>query len=86
MSSSAGVIGEEMGIECTRVQVGSCTYMSCSFSEKRVEPAASADSKIGRLDQGLDEARKHDWTVVDMKRDWATVFAFESETGAGAKP
>jgi len=34
-------------------------------------------SSIGRLDKGLDEAKARGWTVVDMKRDWKRVFAFE---------
>jgi len=31
-------------------------------------------SKIGRLDTALDKANAMGWTVVDMSRDWATVF------------
>jgi hypothetical protein len=31
-------------------------------------------SHIGKLDKGLDEAAAKGWTVVDMKRDWLTVF------------
>ena len=26
------------------------------------------------LDKGLDAAEKHDWTVVDMKRDWKVIY------------
>ena len=33
-------------------------------------------SSIGRLDKGLDEAGAKGWTVVDMKADWAKIFAF----------
>jgi hypothetical protein len=29
----------------------------------------------GRLDKALDDARAKGWTLVDMKRDWRTVFA-----------
>lgn len=31
-------------------------------------------SHIGKLDRALDEAAARGWTVVDMQRDWATVF------------
>jgi len=31
-------------------------------------------SSIGRLDKALDEATAKGWTVVDMKRDWKTIF------------
>lgn len=34
-------------------------------------------SFAGKLDRGLDEAPKHDWTLVSMKRDWQRVFAFQ---------
>jgi phosphoglycolate phosphatase-like HAD superfamily hydrolase len=34
-------------------------------------------SSIGRLAAALDEANARGWTVVDMKRDWKRVFAFE---------
>jgi phosphoglycolate phosphatase-like HAD superfamily hydrolase len=32
-------------------------------------------SHIGRLDKALDEANAKRWSVVDMKRDWRTVFS-----------
>jgi phosphoglycolate phosphatase-like HAD superfamily hydrolase len=33
-----------------------------------------AHSPFGRLDKALDEARARGWEVVDMKRDWNTIF------------
>jgi hypothetical protein len=41
------------------------------------EYAYDRDSAVGRLDKALDEAPKKGWTVVDMKKDWKRVFAFE---------
>jgi hypothetical protein len=41
------------------------------------EWAYDRQSPIGHLDKALDEAKKHGWTVVDMKNDWKRVFAFE---------
>jgi len=41
------------------------------------EYAYDRESKVGKLDQALDEATVKGWTVVDMKQDWKTVFAFE---------
>jgi hypothetical protein len=38
------------------------------------EYAYDRTAKVGKLDLGLDEAAKHNWTVVDMKNDWKTVF------------
>jgi phosphoserine phosphatase len=41
------------------------------------EWAYDRQSRVGRLDQALDEAQAKGWTVIDMKRDWKRVFAFE---------
>jgi hypothetical protein len=41
------------------------------------EYAYDRQSKIGKLDKALDEAAAKGWSVVDMKRDWNKVFAFE---------
>jgi phosphoglycolate phosphatase-like HAD superfamily hydrolase len=41
------------------------------------EYAYDRQSKIGKLDKALDEARAKGWTVVDMKQDWKRIFAFE---------
>jgi hypothetical protein len=32
------------------------------------------ESHVGRLDRGLDEAASHGWLLVDMAKDWKTVF------------
>ena len=42
------------------------------------EWAYDRESHIGKLDQGLDEAKAKGWTVVSMKDDWKRVFPFES--------
>ncbi|MGT2436369.1 HAD family hydrolase [Bradyrhizobium betae] len=41
------------------------------------EYAYDRQSKIGKLDKAWDEAVQRGWTVVDMAKDWKTVFAFE---------
>jgi phosphoserine phosphatase len=38
------------------------------------EWAYDRDSHVGRLDQGLVEAKEKGWTVVSMKEDWKTIF------------
>ena len=38
------------------------------------EYAYDRESKVGRLDQALDEASGSGWLVVSMKNDWKTVF------------
>jgi phosphoglycolate phosphatase-like HAD superfamily hydrolase len=41
------------------------------------EWAYDRESHVGRLDKALQEAAEKQWTVVDMKRDWKVVYAFE---------
>lgn len=43
------------------------------------EWAYDRSSSVGRLDKALDEAIEKGWTVVDMKRDWKSIFAFEKK-------
>jgi phosphoglycolate phosphatase-like HAD superfamily hydrolase len=38
------------------------------------EAAYDRDSHFGKLSRGLDDAPKYGWTIMDMKRDWKTVF------------
>jgi phosphoglycolate phosphatase-like HAD superfamily hydrolase len=38
------------------------------------EYAYDRQSHVGRLDKALDEANAKGWTVVDMQRDWRTIF------------
>ena len=38
------------------------------------EWAYDRDSHIGQLLRGLDEAPKRGWVIVDMKRDWRTIY------------
>ncbi len=38
------------------------------------EWAYDRKSAVGQLDQGFDAAQENGWTIVDMKRDWRTVF------------
>jgi phosphoglycolate phosphatase-like HAD superfamily hydrolase len=43
------------------------------------EVAYDRESHIGELDVALDEAATRGWTVVDMRADWRTVFAVDTE-------
>ncbi|RWN51838.1 HAD family hydrolase [Mesorhizobium sp.] len=52
-----------------------CLYVHHTDAER--EWAYDRESHIGRLDKGLDAAADSGWTVVDMKKDWNRVFAFE---------
>jgi phosphoglycolate phosphatase-like HAD superfamily hydrolase len=41
------------------------------------EWAYDRKSRIGKLDKAWDEGTAKGWTIVDMKRDWKTIFPFE---------
>ena len=41
------------------------------------EYAYDRDTHFGRLDKALDAAASNKWTVVDLKKDWKRIFAFE---------
>ncbi|MFP2924366.1 HAD family hydrolase [Pyxidicoccus sp. 3LG] len=43
------------------------------------EYAYDRESRAGRLDAALSEARRRNWTVVSMKNDWEVVFGPASE-------
>jgi len=38
------------------------------------EWAYDRESHVGRLNRGLDEGPARGWTIVDMKKDWATIY------------
>lgn len=42
------------------------------------EYAYDRESSIGRFDVGLDEAKAKNWTIVDMKLDWNTIYPLGS--------
>jgi hypothetical protein len=42
-------------------------------------------AKIGKLDKAWDEATQRGWTVVDMAKDWTTVFASERGTAEASQ-
>jgi len=43
------------------------------------EWAYDRDSHIGRLDRGLDEAPKRDWTIVSVKNDWSRIYPADTK-------
>ena len=51
------------------------------------EWAYDRHSLVGRLDKALDEAIKRNWTVVDMKTEWRTIFPpLAPSRGVGGGP
>jgi phosphoglycolate phosphatase-like HAD superfamily hydrolase len=52
-----------------------CLYVHHTDAER--EWAYDRHSSVGRLDEGLDEARARGWTVVDMKNDWNRIYPWD---------
>ena len=49
-----------------------CVYVHYTDAERN--GPTTGIPPLAALDKGLDEAASKDWTVVDMKGDWAKVF------------
>jgi hypothetical protein len=43
-------------------------------TDSKREWAYDRNSHIGQLNKGLDEAKKNNWTVVDMQKDWRVIY------------
>ena len=46
-------------------------------TDDKREWAYDRESHMGKLDKGLDYAKEHNWTVVDMKKEWKVIYPFE---------
>ncbi|WP_137805530.1 HAD family phosphatase [Pseudomonas sp. G(2018)] len=47
-------------------------------TDAKREWAYDRESKIGRLDKALDEAKTRGWTVVDMAAEWRRIYPFDA--------
>ena len=61
---------------CVGKDTSFCLYVHHTDAER--EWAYDRKSSIGRLDKGLDEAKKNGWTVVDMKQDWKVIYPIDN--------
>jgi len=66
--------GDQQMLEWTAAGSGPRFAGLVHHTDAAREYAYDRTSKIGRLDKALDEANAKGWTVVDMSRDWRTVF------------
>jgi phosphoglycolate phosphatase-like HAD superfamily hydrolase len=69
--------GDQQMLEWTAAGSGPRFAGLVHHTDAEREWAYDRASSVGRLDKALDEASAKGWTVVDMKRDWKRVFAFE---------
>jgi phosphoglycolate phosphatase-like HAD superfamily hydrolase len=69
--------GDQQMLEWTAAGAGARFMGLVHHTDAEREYAYDRQSHVGKLDKALDEANAKGWTVVDMKRDWNKVFAFE---------
>ena len=66
--------GDFQMLEWTTAGEGPRFGLLVHHTDDQREWAYDRESHIGRLDRGLDEGPKRGWTIVDMARDWGTIF------------
>lgn len=69
--------GDRQMLEWTAAGAGARFMGLVHHTDAVREWAYDRNSTVGRLDKALDEAVAKGWTVVDMKRDWRVIFAFQ---------
>ncbi len=70
--------GDQQMLEWTQAGDGARLMMLVHHDDAVREFAYGAESKIGTFSDALmAEAKKDGWTVISMKDDWKTIFAFE---------
>lgn len=66
--------GDQQMLEFTAAGSGARLAVLVHHTDGEREYSYDRESKIGKLDKALDEAREKTWTVIDMKSDWKNVF------------
>ena len=71
--------GDYQMLEWTTAGSGPRFGLLLHHTDAKREWAYDRDSHVGRLDRGLNDAGKKGWTVIDMQKDWKTVFPFDKQ-------
>jgi len=71
--------GDQQMLEWTASGHGPRFCLIVHHTDAAREWAYDRQSSVGRLDKALDEAASKGWAVLDMKKEWKTVFAFETK-------
>lgn len=66
--------GDQQMLEWTAASPGARLLLLVHHTDNTREYAYDRKSSVGTLDKALDEANAKGWVVVDMKRDWKTIF------------
>ncbi len=71
--------GDLQMLQWTSAGAGRRLMVLVHHTDAAREWAYDRKSHVGRLDKALDEADEMGWTVVDMKKDWKSIYPFELE-------
>jgi hypothetical protein len=69
--------GDLQMLQWTTLSAGPRLGLIVHHTDAEREYAYDRQAHFGRLDKALDAAAVNKWTVVDMKKDWKRVFAFQ---------
>jgi phosphoglycolate phosphatase-like HAD superfamily hydrolase len=69
--------GDYAMLQWTSTGSGPRFGMIVHHTDGQREWAYDRKSHIGNLERGLDDAKKYNWQVVDMKNDWNKIYSFE---------
>ena len=76
--------GDQQMLQWTAAGGGARFMGLVHHTDAEREWAYDRTSHVGKLDKALDEANQRGWTVVDMQRDWRTVFPPAPAAGSRA--
>lgn len=68
--------GDLQMLQYTAAGDGARLMLYLHHTDGEREWAYDRHSSIGKFDKGLDVAENRGWTVIDMQKDWNTVFSF----------
>jgi hypothetical protein len=66
--------GDQQMLQWTMSGAGTRFALLVHHTDAEREWAYDRQSSVGRLDKALDEAQAKGWTIVDMKKDWKTIY------------
>jgi len=69
--------GDLQMLQWTTAGDGARFALYVHHTDAKREWAYDRKSAVGKLDKGLDEVKAKGWTVVDMQKDWKTIYPFD---------
>ena len=71
--------GDLQMLQWTTAGEGARFALYVHHTDEKREWAYDRESKVGKLDKGLEEAKANGWTVVDMKQDWSVIYPIDKK-------